>query len=79
MHPPQIEKLVGVLLQLADALEGDPEADVRDFTADATAQLEALAAEAAAQREDAAGPRGLEAGEAAEDGGAAEAEMHLVS
>lgn len=69
-----------LLLQLADALEGDPDADVRDFTADATTQLAALAAEAAAQREEAAGAQGLHAAEEAEeDGGPAEAEMHLVS
>lgn len=76
----QIENLVDVLLQLADALEGDPEADVRDFTADATAQLAALAAEAAAEREDAASMQQHEAEEASEDGGAAEAgELQLTS
>ena len=65
----QIEKLVDVLLQLAEALEGDPEADVRDFTADATVQLAALAAEAAAQRGEPE-PAVPEAA-ADEDGGAA--------
>ncbi|PRW56924.1 P-loop containing nucleoside triphosphate hydrolase [Chlorella sorokiniana] len=79
-HDTMIEQLVDMLLQLAEALEGDPEADVRDFTADATAQLAALAAEAAAQRGDAAGAEPLAAEEGEEDGGPAEpCELHLIS
>ena len=37
-----------VLLQLGEALADDPDADVREFTADASAQLKALAIEPAA-------------------------------
>ena len=71
-----------VLLELADALEGDPEADVRDFTADATAQLAAVAAEVAAHRGDGAGAQDAATAEEelAEDDGTAEArELHLTS
>lgn len=37
-----------VLLQLAEAVKDDPDADVRQHTAGASAQLQALAAKAAA-------------------------------
>lgn len=44
----QVRHLVDVLLQLAESLGGDPEADVRQLTAQASARLAALAEEAAA-------------------------------
>lgn len=41
----QVEHLVEVLLSMAEAVAGEPEADVREFTAHASQQLQARAAE----------------------------------
>lgn len=44
----QVRHLVDVLLQMAEQLAGDPKADVRCYTAQASARLQVLAAAAGA-------------------------------
>ena len=60
-----------VLLQLAEAVKDDPDADVRQHTAGASAQLQALAAKAAAAAAVEDGEEIIGAGQLRQGGGAA--------
>lgn len=71
--PAQVRHLVDVLLQLVDSLGGDPDADVRQFTAQASARLQALAEEAQG-----GGQACAAAQEVGEDGEQAAAEFEEV-
>lgn len=68
-----VRHLVDVLLQLVDSLGGDPDADVRQFTAQASARLQALAEEAQG-----GGQACAAAQEVGEDGEQAAAEFEEV-
>ena len=73
----QIEHLVDVLLQLAEAVKDDPNADVRQHTAQASAKLQALAAKAAATAAQDDGDELIDAGQPRQD--AAALQQHAVA